>query len=347
MLNCPATLTAMEARPSGVRGGSWKRSNRGGTNSDSVGGEHRGRGRGAQQRGRGKRDHYRGRGRGGSGHSAEFHQRQDHDEGGNFHEEDDKVEVFSRRKLASNWDRYEASERKEPDDDMPTQRGTDYHVLLESAGDSFTQFRFSEEKDWETDSSPACQMSAVFVDLPALAQSLQQVPLHQRLNLEAELLQVSTPLELPALTLALKQAKPKAAALTPPSAALKTIIADQEVPVATNPASSADSPGSSVAAEPPVEDGGGGDDDDGDGDEELDQLLSLQKPVWDVSGSQSLRVADEERAPPKETCEQVEETEEAMEEVKDQDVRTPPESTSARQEVTEEDLEDWLDSMIS
>jgi len=59
---------------------------------------------------------------------------QDHDEGGNFHEEDDKVEVFSRRKLASNWDRYEASERKEPDDDMPTQRGTDYHVLLESAG---------------------------------------------------------------------------------------------------------------------------------------------------------------------------------------------------------------------
>jgi len=46
-------------------------------------------------------------------------------------------------------------------------------------------------------------------------------------------------------------------------------------------------------------------------------------------------------------CEQVEETEEAMEEVKDQDVRTPPESTSARQEVTEEDLEDWLDSMIS
>lgn len=33
-------------------------------------------------------------------------------------------------------------------------------------------------------------MSAVFVDLPALAQNLQQVPLHQRLNLEAELVQV-------------------------------------------------------------------------------------------------------------------------------------------------------------
>lgn len=34
------------------------------------------------------------------------------------------------------------------------------------------------------------QMSPVFVDLPALAQTLQQVPLHQRLHLEAELLQV-------------------------------------------------------------------------------------------------------------------------------------------------------------
>lgn len=33
-------------------------------------------------------------------------------------------------------------------------------------------------------------MSAVFVDLPALAHNLDEVPLHQRLNLEAELVQV-------------------------------------------------------------------------------------------------------------------------------------------------------------
>lgn len=44
------------------------------------------------------------------------------------------MEMFSRRKLESNWDRYEVSERQEPDDDTPTQRGTDYHILLESAG---------------------------------------------------------------------------------------------------------------------------------------------------------------------------------------------------------------------
>ncbi|XP_068433848.1 cell death regulator Aven [Clinocottus analis] len=334
----------MDARPSPIRGGSWRRSGRGGNNSDSVGGDHRGRGRGGHYRGRGKRDHYRGRGRGGSGHSAEF-QHRDQDEEDDFQDEGDRMEVFSRRKLGSNWERYEASERQEPEDDMPAQRGTDYHVLLESAGDSFTQFRFSEEKDWEMDSSSASQMSAVFVDLPALAQCLQQVPLHQRLNLEAELLQISTPVELPTLTLTLKQAMPKATSITPP-AALKTVIADQKVPVAANPASSSDSPVSSSAAEPPV------DDDDDDDEEELDQLLTLQKPVWDVSGSQSVSVADEESALPKETCEQVTEmelvsTEEKMDEVKDKDVQTPPQSASVRQEMTEEDLEDWLDSMIS
>lgn len=43
--------------------------------------------------------------------------------------------MFSRRKLESNWDRYEESERQEPDDDTPSQRGADYHVLLQSAGE--------------------------------------------------------------------------------------------------------------------------------------------------------------------------------------------------------------------
>uniref|UniRef100_A0AAZ3NQL7 Apoptosis, caspase activation inhibitor n=1 Tax=Oncorhynchus tshawytscha TaxID=74940 RepID=A0AAZ3NQL7_ONCTS len=115
------------------------------------------------------------------------------DEGNRMDEDEDEgMEVFTKRKLESNWDRYKESEKEEPSDDTPTQRGTDYHVLLESAGDSFTQFRFSEEKEWDIDSLAANQFSAVFVDLPALAQSLQELPLHQRLNLEAELVQVGT-----------------------------------------------------------------------------------------------------------------------------------------------------------
>ncbi|XP_035533977.1 cell death regulator Aven [Morone saxatilis] len=329
----------MEVRSSRGRGGSWRRGGRGGNDSDSFGGEHRGRGRGGHHRGRGKRDHYRGRGRGG-GAPAPFHHR-DQDEGDNLQEEDDRMEVFSRRKLESNWDRYKDSEKQEPEDDTPTQRGADYHVLLESAGDSFTQFRFSEEKDWEMDSFTASQMSAVFVDLPALAQSLQQVPLHLRLNLEAELVQVSTPVELPSMTLAPKQEISKTATLTPPPAALKDLNTNQKVPAAPKPALVPDSQVSSSAAEPPVDDD----------DEELDQLLSLQKPVLGVSGSQCDSVADEESAVPEKACEEVKEVVlevigEKMEEVKDKDV-TPRKCASVRKEVTEEDLEDWLDSMIS
>ncbi|KAF0023701.1 hypothetical protein F2P81_024331 [Scophthalmus maximus] len=367
---------------------------------------------------------------------------EDQDGGDDNVEEDDdnRQEVFSRRKLGSNWDRYEESERKEPDDDTPTQRGADFHVLLESAeyveshlelelrpqpvlsvnakgafcelfdpylsslcfahivrlvmpyskrlrlcrgylivrgrrcfqeslfwpikvamksrirhgnlpfsslskqtfpssslaavamvvsapsrttrddGDSFTQFRFLEEKDWEMDSFAAGQMSAVFVDLPALAQTLQQVPLHQRLHLEAELVQVFTPVELPTMKPATKQETPKMSTFTPASATFQGLDPKQKVPASTSPV---------------------------DDDEELDQLLSLQKPVLDVSGDQTDVVTEEESAGPEKACEEMKEViEDKMEEVEDE-VVTPPESASVKQEMTEEDLEDWLDSMIS
>ncbi|XP_034756960.1 cell death regulator Aven isoform X2 [Etheostoma cragini] len=336
MLNCSAT--AMEVRPNRGRGGSWKRGGRGANDSDSFSGEHRGRGRGG--RGRSKRDHYRGRGRGGGAPAAVF-QHGDQDEGDNFEGECDRVEVFSRRKLESNWDRYEASERPEPDDDTPTQRGIDYHVLLASAGDSFTQFRFSEEKHWEMDSSAASQMSSVFVDLPALAQILQRVPLHQRLDLEAELHQVSTPVELPTMTIAPKQEVPKPAPFTPLSAPFIIPSTNQKVAVPSNPASGSDSQVSSSAAEPALDD---------DGDEELDQLLGLQKPVSGVSGNQLVSVAAEQRAVPenagKKAKDVVPEVIEKKMETKDK-VITTPKSASVRQEMTEENLENWLDSMIS
>ncbi|XP_069564570.1 cell death regulator Aven [Brachyistius frenatus] len=325
----------MEARVSRVRGGSWRRGGRGGNDSDSFSGDHRGRGRGGHHRGRGKRDHYRGRGRGVGAQEANFHQR-DQDERDDVQEEDDRTEVFSRRKLESNWDRYQESEKEQPADDTPTQRGTDYHVLLESAGDSFTQFRFSEEKDWETDPLTAGQMSAVFVDLPALAQILQQVPLRRRLDLEAELVQVSTPAVMPATTLAAKQEVPKTSKFTPPSAAFKNL--DREA-AAAEPGSDPRAPPG--AAEPP----------DGDADDELDRLLGLQKPA---SGNRSAGGAGEESAAPEEAREEVkeeeEEEEEAIEEEEEQEEEevkdvTPPKSV--KQEMTEDDLEDWLDSMIS
>ncbi|XP_051816889.1 cell death regulator Aven [Acanthochromis polyacanthus] len=324
----------MEGRLSRGRGGDWKRHGRTGNDSERLSGEHRGRSRGGQYRGRGKREHHRGRGRGGGAHSADFHQR-DQDEGDKSPEDGDRLEVFSRRKLESNWDRYEGSEKQESDEDVPVQRGTDYHVLLGSAGDSFTQFRFSEERDWEMDPFAASQMSAVFVDLPTLAQTLQQVPLHQRLNLEAELLQVAAPVELPAMTLARKQEMLKTSTFTPPSASFKSLSTNQKVPMAANPALASDLQVSSAVAQPLVDDAG---------DEELDRLLSLQS----VAGKQLVSGADEETDIPEQECEEVKEVikEKVEVEVKDKDV-TPSKSASIKQEMTEEDLEDWLDSMIS
>uniref|UniRef100_A0A1A7W728 Apoptosis, caspase activation inhibitor n=1 Tax=Iconisemion striatum TaxID=60296 RepID=A0A1A7W728_9TELE len=302
--------------------GSWRKGGRGGNDTDT---EHRSRGRGGHYRGRGKRDHHRGRGRGGGSRADFLHRNRDEEENS---DEDEGTAVFSRRKLASNWDRYEEAERAEKEDDTPTQRGTDFHELLESAGDSFTQFRFSEEKDWEMDSSTASQMSVVILDLPALAQSLQQVPLHQRLDLEAELVQVSAPADLPAFSLAPKQEVPKTTSFTPPSTAFRG-LSTTEKPSAKLSGSLV----SSVAA-------------DEDDDEELDQLLCLQNPVSDVEGHQPVCGPGQE-----EGSEDVKEMESPVVEVNTEDVKdrvvTPPKSAAAKEEMTEEDLEDWLDSMIS
>ncbi|KAM9798238.1 cell death regulator Aven [Neosynchiropus ocellatus] len=285
----------MDARASRGRGPGGRRSGRGGGDSDSVGGEHRGRARGSHHRGRGKRDHYRGRGRG-----AGAHQRIN-DEDEDFQENEDAT-VYSRRTLESNWDRYEASERQESSDEAPTQRGADFRVLLESAGDSFSQFRFSEEKSWEMDSLTAAQVSSL--DLPGLAGVLQQLPLHQRLDLEAELVQASMPVELPSVTS--KQEALKMPTFTPPHPVLKP---PGPVPQRTT--------------DPPADEE----------DEELELLLSLEKPAPACSHTVAVETATEEPL--------------KMEEDSPEKKPTEEHSKAEKKEVTEEDLEDWLDSMIS
>lgn len=100
-----------------------------------------------------------------------------------------------------------------------------------------------------------------------------------------QMFQVSTPVELPAMTVAPKQDIVKMAVFTPPpSKGLSS--SSQGGSSATKSALGTDPQVSLHAAEPAVDDA----------DEELDQLLSLQKPVSDVSGSQSVSVTDEESA---------------------------------------------------
>ncbi|CAL8314934.1 unnamed protein product [Lota lota] len=319
----------MEERHGAVRGGSWKRG--GGHDNDNAGGEHRGRGRGGnvKHRGRGKRDHYRGRGRGGNAAAGFQHRDQNEANGQTLDWDEGGKEVFSRRKLESNWDRYLESEREEPADDTPAVRGTDYHVLLESAGDSFTQFRFTEEKDWEIDSVASSQMSAVHLDLVALAQCLQALPLHQRLNLEAELVQVSTPLELPAATIPPKQ---DPVLFTPPIPATKGPDTSPRLSLAGNLPIATPRQVTRASANLSTVD---------DADEELDRLLGLDKPDPDATVSQPGETTDKHVL--QEALEVVTELPERVE----AEPALPTRMEPAIQEVTEEDLEDWLDSMIS
>lgn len=95
--------------------------------------------------------------------------------------------------------------------------------------------------------------------------------------------QVSTPVELPAVTLIPKQETPKTPKFTPPPTTFKSLSTTQ-TPIAA--AMVSDSQGSCVAAETAADDG----------DEELDQLLGLQKPVSGAA-DQSVSGACKEGAP--------------------------------------------------
>lgn len=49
-------------------------------------------------------------------------------------EENGEQGSFSRRKIVSNWDRYQDTEKEVSDESGESQRGTDFSVLLSSAG---------------------------------------------------------------------------------------------------------------------------------------------------------------------------------------------------------------------
>ncbi|XP_053736222.1 cell death regulator Aven isoform X2 [Synchiropus splendidus] len=167
----------------------------------------------------------------------------------------------SSRRLESNWHRYQESEREEWWEEAPARRGADFRVLLESAGDSFSQFRFSEEKSWELELLTAAQVS----DLPGLARLLHRLPLHQRLDLEPELVQVSTPVVLPAV--ASKQEVVTKPSLTPPHPVLKPPGPTQQ-----------------KTTDPPADEE----------DQELELLLSLEKAALACSHTVAVETAREE-----------------------------------------------------
>ncbi|KAM8907333.1 cell death regulator Aven isoform 3-T3 [Lycaon pictus] len=82
-------------------------------------------------------------------------------------EENEEQGNYSKRKIVSNWDRYQDIEKEVNNESGESQRGTDFSVLLSSAGDSFSQFRFVEEKEWDGEVSGPKQ-TALPLELPQM-----------------------------------------------------------------------------------------------------------------------------------------------------------------------------------
>ncbi|CAH6788109.1 Aven [Phodopus roborovskii] len=196
-------------------------------------------------------------------------------------------------------------------------------------GDSFSQFRFAEEKEWDGEISCPKQNSALYVDSEALVRALQQLPISVRLNVAAELIQTTIPLELP-------QVKPRrnedgkepGMQLRGPISELRSLGKDSLRPSPPEGVQKAPFPPQSVADH--LED-------------ELDMLLHLDEPV-----------KEEDRLCPDQTSEEPEGGGQVAQEETvpgkpsmTGEKNVEPEQTSTSKTVTEEELEDWLDSMIS
>ncbi|VFV26903.1 cell death regulator aven-like [Lynx pardinus] len=261
-----------------------------------------------------------------------------------FGEENEEQGNYSKRKIVSNWDRYQDIEKEVNNESGESQRGTDFSVLLSSAGDSFSQFRFVEEKEWDGEASCPKQNSAFYVDCESLVRALQELPLSLRLNVAAELVQTTLPLELPQVKPKRNdEAKGRGMQLKGPlgpggrgSAELKSVAAGCPMYLGK------DSPGPTKGSREPT---GPLQSAAGPLEEELDLLLSLDAPIkegenilpdqtsQDRGSEKDGEVAPEEKAPAEPSV------------VEEKNVE--PEQASTSKTVTEEELEDWLDSMIS
>ncbi|CAI5764043.1 Hypothetical predicted protein [Podarcis lilfordi] len=259
-------------------------------------------------------------------------------------EEKEEQGSYSRRKVVSNWHRYEDTEKETQNDNGESQRGTDFSVLLSSAGDSFTQFRFAEEKEWIAENLCPKQLSGLYVDCQSLVQALEELPLHLKLNVAKELVQDATPAILP-------QIKLKSSEVPKKSAPLQQSMGQNTV--ASNSSSSADSVGHLPL---PNKDGFGSSSEalqkcssvthqEDQLDDDLDQLLKLDAPIhpenFELETISHDRLSGDDLKMPHEVNDllELDGTEQICSASQQQ------EATSKN--ISEEDLEDWLDSMIS
>ncbi|NXV16920.1 AVEN regulator, partial [Cepphus grylle] len=263
-------------------------------------------------------------------------------------EQKEELKSYSRRKIFSNWSRYEDTEKEGQSECGESQRGTDFNVLLSSAGDSFTQFRFADEKEWDKDSMCHKQLSALSVDCQALVQALQELPLHLRLNVAAELVQASTPVELPQMkSKIVEDGKRRELLFRQPLAQSETVLVSHPLGDSVAPSEPGSQNGPRASAAEPFQRAQPLSKQETDHlDEELDLLLNLDAPMdtenRPVSGALSYNISTKKDL--KMDCK---EKDPLKLDVPEEKSAVSQQQQRTSKNVTEEELEDWLDSMIS
>ncbi|XP_072481380.1 cell death regulator Aven isoform X2 [Notamacropus eugenii] len=209
-------------------------------------------------------------------------------------------------------------------------------------GDSFSQFRFAEEKEWDTEASSPKQISALYVDCESLVQALQELPLSLRLNVAAELVQATAPLELPQMKpkkmedgkgLSMQMRWPLG-----PGSDVTSDAANRPVPMGKNGPRPCSSEGFQkiTPLQQTVDHL----------DEELDLLLNLDAPVKEEDNTLRAQTYQDPKANKDGKMVQEENVPEKLSVTEEKSLESEqPPCTSKN--VTEEELEDWLDSMIS
>ncbi|NXD80705.1 AVEN regulator, partial [Halcyon senegalensis] len=273
---------------------------------------------------------------------------EDNDTESQEEEENEEQKSYSRRKIFSNWSRYEDAEEARESECGESQRGTDFSVLLSSAGDSFTQFRFADEKEWDRDNTCHKQLSALSVDCQSLVQALQELPLHLRLNVAAELVQTSTPVELPQMKSKLiEDGKRRELLFRQSLAQSDTALVSHPFGDSVAPSEPGGKNGPRASAAEPFQRAQPLSKQETDHlDEELDLLLNLDAPIDRESKPMSGALSDT-RSTEKDLKMDCKEDDPLKLDVPEEKSAASQQQGSTSKNVTEEELEDWLDSMIS
>ncbi|CAH1790904.1 unnamed protein product [Owenia fusiformis] len=106
-------------------------------------------------------------------------------------DDEGQAKVFKRRELVNNWEKYELPVESEPE-----LRGKDFSEALAEAGDSLSQFRFQDEKDFNEsleDGGGASDLPKFLsINMVDLTGAIKSVPIHERLGLDTGLFDEST-----------------------------------------------------------------------------------------------------------------------------------------------------------